>query len=165
MTLEPRGNRDDLVHASAFGDESAASDEAWTALAQLLDAAQPDFDAALDDEAAWIGGVRRRVAQRRKQAKRRVLAAAAALLACCGAGWIAASRMPQRAAAPEPPDAAPAAFAVTAAWDDDELDLELAWTLRHAATIESQWRRPADRLAFVRQQMDELQAEFDGDSL
>jgi hypothetical protein len=34
-----------------------------------------------------------------------------------------------------------------------------------AFEMETQWRRTSDEAAFVRQQMDALEAEFDGDSL
>lgn len=82
------------------------------------------------------------------------------LLACGGAVWFAAGR-PAEVVDPEPR----VALAEPADWDDEGLDLELAWTLYQADAIESQWRRPVDNLAFVRQQMDALEAEFEDDSL
>ena len=174
MIYQPTGGGSERGPA-AFGDEPA-TDEAWAAFEQLLDAAQPDFELAPNAEAAWVDGVRRRLAARRTHAKKRLWAAAATVLACGGAGWFAAGQAPARAPAPEPRQIA-AAFAGPAAgddrtdwnaradWDARGLDLELAWTSQLAANIETQWQCPADRLAYVRGQMDALEAEFDGDSL
>lgn len=170
MTRHPAGGNSERGPVAACGEEPAASAEAWAAFAQLLDAAQADFELAPNAEAAWIDGVRRRLAARRVHARKRLWAAAAAVLVCCGAGWFAAGRIAARAPAPEPRQIA-AAFAGPAAWDDRTawdaklLDLELAWTSHLAADIESQWQSPADRLAYVRGQLDALEAEFDGDSL
>ena len=151
----------------AFPGEADA--EAWSAWRQLLDAAQPEVDAALGDQAALVERVQRRMATRRTQRRRLSLAAAAALLACGGAAWLTAGRAPEIAAPPQPQAVARASSAAAASgddgWGDESLDQELALTLRRAAALESQWRRPTDNLAYVRRQMDALEAEFNGDSL
>ncbi len=127
------------------------------------------MDAALGDQAALVERVQRRMATRRTQRRRLSLAAAAALLACGGAAWLTAGRAPEIAAPPQPQAVARASSAAAASgddgWGDESLDQELALTLRRAAALESQWRRPTDNLAYVRRQMDALEAEFNGDSL
>ncbi|HEV7221172.1 MAG TPA: hypothetical protein VGN42_00625 [Pirellulales bacterium] len=158
MTHQPSPDRDAECGSPASPDEVVANDEAWTALRQLLDAAQGDLETALGDPAALAGRLHRRIAGRRR--RRRTRGLAAAMLLACGA-WLAVSR-PFGGMAPLQPHAA---LADVGDWDDDALDLELAWATRKAAAIESQWRRPADALAFVRQQMDALEAEFEGNSL
>jgi len=158
MTHEPSPYRDAECGSQASLDEAAANEEAWTALRQLLDAAQGEFETALGDPAALGDRLYRRIAGRRM--RRRTLSLAAAMLLACGA-WFAASR-PFDGVAPSQPRAA---LASVGDWDDDALDLELAWAARKADAIESQWRRPADEVAFVRQQMDALEAEFEGNSL
>jgi hypothetical protein len=147
----------------------AAGIEAWSAWRQLLDAVQPEVDAALGDQAKLVERVQRRMSTRRTQRRRLSLAAAAALLACGGAAWFAAGLVPKVAAPPQPPVVARADSAAAASgddgWGDESLDQELASTVRRAAALESQWRRPTDNLAYVRRQMDALEAEFNGDSL
>lgn len=143
---------------AALGDEAGATDEAWAAFEQLLDAAQPDFDAAIGNGSALVDQVLETGSRRRTFARKRMLAAAA-LLVCCGAAWIAANRTREHAA-----PAAARAWVADAAWDD-RLDVELAWMHSRAFEMETQWRRTSDEAAFVRQQMDALEAEFDGDSL
>lgn len=170
MRRQPTGGNSEQGPAAAFGGEPIAADEAWAAFAQLLDAAQPGFELPPNDESAWLDGVGRRLAAGRRTRARKRLMAAAAVLACCGASWFAAGLKPARAPAPEPRQIAaafsgPAASDDRADWDEAGLDYELAWTSRLAANVESQWQSPADRLAYVRRQMDELEAEFDGDSL
>jgi hypothetical protein len=158
MTHEPSPYRDAECGSQAFQDE-AVNEEAWTALRQLLDAAQADLETALGDPAALGDRLHRRIARRRMRRRTLGLAAAAMLLAC--SGWLAINR-PFDGVAPSQPRAA---LASAGDWDDDALDRELAWATRKADAIESQWRRPADALAFVRQQMDALEAEFEGNSL
>ncbi|HVW37368.1 MAG TPA: hypothetical protein VHB99_08680 [Pirellulales bacterium] len=163
MTQEPDRN-DHCAKPSvefigaALGDEAGATDEAWEALEQLLVAAQTDFDAAIGNGSGLVDQVLNRVSRRPTSARKRMLAAAA-LLVCCGAAWIAASRTRELAA-----PAAARAWVADAAWDD-RLDVELAWMHSRAFEMETQWRRSADEAVFVRQQMDALEAEFDGDSL
>lgn len=146
---------------STMFDETAADSEAWAAWRQLLDAVQPEFDAALGDPAAVAERVQRLVARRRWRHKRRLSLAAALLLVCGVAGWFAALR---------PSETAPrlplgTRLANAADWENDALDLDLAVALERADALESQWRRPADGLAYMRQKMNTLEAEFDGTSL
>lgn len=143
---------------ATLGDETCAEDEAWVALEQLLDAAQTDFDAAIGNGSGLVDQIHKRVSRRRSSARKRMLAAAA-MLVCCGAAWIAADRNREKAA-----PAAARAWVADAAWDD-RLDVELAWMHSRAFEMETQWRRSSDEAVFVRQQMDALEAEFDGDSL
>lgn len=164
MTHESSPYRDAECRPSAPADEAAANEavaneEAWTALRQLLDAAQGEFETALGDPAALGDRLHRRIARRRMRRRTLSLAAAAMLLAC--GAWLVASRPFDGVA----PSQRRAALADVGDWDDDALDLELAWAARKAEAIESQWRRPADESAFVRQQMDALEAEFEGNSL
>lgn len=141
-----------------LGDETRADDEAWSALEQLLDAAQTDFDAAIGDGSGLVDQVLKKVSRRRTSARKRMLAAAA-LLVCFGAAWLAAGRTGELAA-----PAAARTWVADAVWDD-RLDVELAWTHRRAFEMEARWRRSSDEAAFVIQQMDALEAEFGGDSL
>lgn len=147
----------DFVDASCV-DEASSADEAWAALEQLLDAAQTDFDAAIGNGSGLVDQVLKKVSRRRTSARKRMLAAAA-LLVCCGAAWWAAGRAREHAA-----PAAARTWVADAVWDD-RLDVELAWTHSRAFEMESQWRRSSDEAAFVRQQMDALEAELGGDSL
>ena len=163
MTQEPDRNDPLMKPAADFGDallgdETGAEGEAWAAFEQLLDAAQTDFDATIGNGSGLADQVLKIGLRRRTFARKRMLAAAA-LLVCCGAAWIAANRTREHAA-----PAAARAWAADAVWDD-RMDLELAWTHSRAFEMESQWRRPSDEAAFVRQQMDALEAEFGGDSL
>jgi hypothetical protein len=159
MTRKPNPDHDAECRSQASPEEAIANDEAWTALRQLLDAAQGDLETALGDPAALAGRLHRRIAGRRRRRRTRGLAAAAMLLAC--GAWLVVNR-PFGGLAPLQPRAA---LAGAGDWDDDALDRELAWAMRKADAIESQWRRPADEVAFVRQQMDALEAEFEGNSL
>lgn len=163
MTQEPdRKDRCTKPSADFVGatrvDETGPADEAWGTFEQLLDAAQTDFNAAIGNGSGLVDQVLKKVSRRRTTARKRMLAAAA-LLACCGAAWLAAGRKGEHAA-----PAAARVLVADAAWDD-RLDMELAWTHSQAFEMESQWRRSSDEAAFVRQQMDALEAEFGSDSL
>jgi len=147
-------------HTTMF-DETLADSEAWAAWRQLLDAAQPEFEAALGDPAALGERVQRRIVRHRRRRKRGLSLAAAVLLACVTAGWFAIVRVSEIA----PPLPLPARLADLADWEDDALDLDLAFALESADALESQWRRPVDGLAYMRQKMDALETEFDGKSL
>jgi hypothetical protein len=158
MTQE-NARHDGQAQAPTF-DDAVADREAWAAWRQLLDAAQGEFERALGDPARLAERVERRIVRRRRHRRRRLSLAAALLLACGAAGWFTAGR---------PSEIAPAlplhGLADAADWEDDALDLELAWALRRADALESQWRRPADGVAYMRQRMNALEAEFDGGSL
>ena len=177
MRRQPTLNQPDPEHAALFADESfadeatadeaiaaenaIAADEAWAGFAQLLDAAQGDFDAALRDRPELIEAVLSRVVRRRTFGRRRALATAAAVLLCGGAAWFAAGRTAGEADRPP----GEVLLATAPDWDDHRLDLELDWMHSQASAIESQWRQTADKAAFVQLQMDALEAEFAGDAL
>lgn len=167
MKRRPMLNQIDAEQAAPFADEATAAEnaieagEAWTGFAQLLDAVQGEFDAALRDRPEFTDRVLSRVSRRRMFGRRRALAAAAAVLLCGGAAWFAAGRTAGEA----DQSAGEVLLAAASDWDDHRLDLELDWMHSQASAIESQWRQTADKAAFVQQQMDALEAEFAGDSL
>lgn len=161
MTQEPARYRDVEASIPAFNEDSVEDREAWAAWRQLLDAVQPEFEAAVGNPAELAERVARQLIRQRRIRRRLSLAAAAALLVGGAATWFAAGR-PLTAVAPSQSNAE---LAEAVDWDNDALDLELTLTLRHADAIESQWRQPTDALAHVRQQMDALEAEFAGSSL
>ena len=160
MRQEHARRREAEAQTTMF-DEAFANNEAWAAWRQLLDAAQPDFEAALGDPAAQAERVQRRIVRHRQRRRRGLSVAAALLLAFGAAGWWAARRASETVH--RFPLDAPLADA--ADWENDALDSDLALALERADTLELQWRRSVDGLAYMRQQMDALEAEFDGTSL
>jgi hypothetical protein len=161
MTQDPAHYRDLETSVPTFNEDSFDDREAWAAWRQLLTAAQPEFEAAVGNPAKLAERVAQELIRRRKTRRRLSLAAAAVLLLGAAATWFAAGR-PSTAVTTS---RSTAELADAADWDNDALDVELALTLHHAEAIESQWRQPADALAYVRRQMDALEAEFDGNSL
>ncbi len=161
MTQDPARYRDLEPSIPVFNENSVDDREAWAAWRQLLDAAQPEFEAEVGKPAELAERVVRQFIRRRKTRRRLSLAAAAVLLVAGAATWFAAGRPSTAVTTPR----SNAELADAADWDNDALDVELALTLHHAEAIESQWRQPADALVYVRQQMDALEAEFAGSSL
>ncbi|HVC95521.1 MAG TPA: hypothetical protein VND64_17630 [Pirellulales bacterium] len=179
----PEGNADPMAadqenseRRSLENSEQGSLDEAWAGLAQLLNA-----NAMPLNRAALIDAVCRRLARRTHHRRQVVLALAASLLAAVGGTWMAMPRddaqvvvLPSEAPSgkvtigPNVKAATlnPAALSPTAetsapqsVWNDD-WDDELALAKEEVLVTEEGWRQPADWLAAVREQMDELEAEF-----
>lgn len=160
MRQEEARRREAEAQITIF-DETFADSEAWAAWRQLLDAAQPAFEVALGDPAAQAKRVQRRIVRHRQRQRRGLSVAAALLLAFGAVGWLAARRASETAL--HVPLDAP--LADVADWENDALDLDLALALERADALELQWRRSIDGLAYMRQQIDALEAECDGTSL
>lgn len=151
--------RPDVEAQTTMFDKACEDSEGWTAWRQLLDSGQPALEAALGDPSAVAKRVQRLIVRHRQRRRRRLSLAAALLLACGAAGWFTARR------ASETAHPLRAALANVVDWENDALDLDLAVALERADALELQWWRSADGLAYMRQKMDALEAEFDSTSL
>jgi hypothetical protein len=178
-SIEPASSDNEAAERA----ETDAMNEAWSALGQLLDAAQTPLD-----EATLVDAVCRRLARRRVQSWRLALALAASILALVGGAWMSMSgdtignhasvvtmpgkatsrraspALPSSVEANETQDGARGESSPAAGWND-EWDDELAQTQEQVLATRESWRQPADRLTVVRERMDELEAEFGGEAL
>ena len=141
------------------GTETAALDEAWSALRQLLAATQPRLD-----EENLVRQVCGRHARRRAKRRRfTVLALAATLFLGVGVmWWTQVSARLQIARGPQ--IAGPAAAIADFAWRD-ELAEEIESATSTLASVRSQVRGEFDRARWVQQEMDELESEMELSSL
>ena len=141
------------------GTETAALDEAWSALRQLLASTQPRLD-----EEAVVRQVCRRLARRRARRRRfAVLALAAAVLLAVGiAGWPRFA--PQLQVARTPQIAGTAATRADFGWHDELAD-EVESATSTLGLVQSQVRGDFDRARWVQQKMDELESEMELSSL
>ena len=130
--------------------ETAALDEAWTSLAQLLAACQPALD-----EQSLVSQISGRL-ERRRRTRRRLsagLALAAVVLVAVGVRWWAAA---PNELAPERPNMPEADFA----WHDEiEDDIEL--TRFDVMLVEAEAHRRVDPLEWVGRDLDELEWEME----
>ncbi|HEV3003065.1 MAG TPA: hypothetical protein VGX78_01325 [Pirellulales bacterium] len=173
--------------------ENAALNEAWAALGQLLNAAQtPLNEAAFVDAVCMRLSQRRRQVRWKVLALAASVLAVVGATWMGVSGWIGVNGNRAPVAVLPPGKGSPLAKALprgnarptqelvhetdatqteltidplpSAGWNDD-WDDELALAQEQVLATRESWRRPADRLAAVRERMDELEAEFGGGAL